>query len=746
MEEKEAEALLYQDDDGDVDVDSELEEYRFGLYRMFIENNTRSRAAATYYETPRYVRRQGTSVVLRRFFRDIIPIAAGPVGYSVMGHVVGGILPVVEGILESQILRILEDAISNRSLDSRNLVFAVVSRLFVRRAGSIIMGWCGARSEVLKERVRVYFDGIIFASKPTLLVHHTPDIQVLRGLRYPTYLLVGRLRMDLPTALQDRRDYDHGAYEAVGSTLSIITEFVHVVGRVGFLSSVGGLGIRHSTRLGITFSALCLVRPLLDVMPTFLPRMAFLSALGAGNWIWSTPRVIETVNEDLHRYFSFEELVETDYRMDVISGDLVEHVIDQRAKSARAAGDMVFGLRGAEDIFVKQYTGVGAGTVRNLQSIITALFEDCIEYMPMVYYALRVIQNPSEISLATITTLQTSMLSIRGTFSKFLKGVAELNRAAVELREIYDLEVVNNAVKDEGQLSFPGEKSSEEGMTLELRNVSFRYPGSQNIDGALDDVSFKIGAGELIVVVGANGSGKSTLVNILSRLYDATSGQVLLDGVDIKEYKLSDIRQAIAILTQDHQLFPGLSLKENIGLGDVRCAEDEVERRIAEGVRKGGAGNVIGKLERGVDTVLDSRVLRYSQLVDEGDETNPLVIKMEQLERTSNVSGGERQRLVASRTFMRMQSNRIKFVAVDEPTSALDPEGELALFTQLRGARKGKTMLFITHRFGPLTKHADNIICMKDGKIVELGNHASLMEMNGEYCKMYRIQADAFQS
>ncbi|KAL0067401.1 hypothetical protein AAF712_005630 [Marasmius tenuissimus] len=457
-------------------------------------------------------------------------------------------------------------------------------------------------------------------------------------------------------------------------------------------------------------------------------------------------RVIETVNEDLHRYFSFEELVETDYRMDVISGDLVEHVINQRAKSARAAGDMVFGLRGAEDIFVRQYTGVGAGTIRNLQSIMTAVFEDCVEYMPMVYYALRVIRNPSEISLATITTLQTSMLSIRGTFSNFLIGVTELNRAAVELRGIYDLEVVNNVVKDEGQLSYPGEKSSEEGMALELRNVSFRYPGSQNIDGALDDVSFKISAGELIVVVGANGSGKSTLVNILSRLYDATSGQVLLDGVDIKEYKLSEIRQAVAILTQDHQLFPGISLKENISLGDVHCAEDEVERRIAEGVRKGGAENVIGKLERGVDTVLDSRVLRYSQLVDEGDETNPLVIKMEQLERTSNVSGGERQRLVASRTFMRMQSNRIKLVAVDEPTSALDPEGELTLFTQLREARKGKTMLFITHRFGPLTKHADNIICMKDGKIVEFGNHASLMEMDGEYCKMYRIQADAFQS
>ncbi|KAL0057220.1 hypothetical protein AAF712_016150, partial [Marasmius tenuissimus] len=106
---------------------------------------------------------------------------------------------------------------------------------------------------------------------------------------------------------------------------------------------------------------------------------------------------------------------------------------------------------------------------------------------------------------------------------------------------------------------------------------------------------------------------------------------------------------------------------------------------------------------------------------------------------------GERQRLVASRTFMRFNSNKVKFVAADEPTAALDPEGELELFTRLREERKGKTMLFITHRFGPLVKHADRIICMKEGKIVEFGDHGTLMELKGEYFKMYSIQARAFE-
>ncbi|KAK1218564.1 hypothetical protein PQX77_018742 [Marasmius sp. AFHP31] len=409
MEAKPTAVVLRQD--SEVDIDTKLEEYHdLGLWRMFIEKDAESRAITTRPETLKSPRGQANFVVLRRFFRDMITIAAAPVGLSVLGHFVGGIVPVVEGILESRILRI---------------------------------------------------DG---------------------------------------------------------------------------------------------------------------------------------------------------------YR----------HVIEQRVKSTRVVGDKIFGISGAEDNFIAQHASLGATTVRNLRSVVTAVIVDCVDYMPMFCYALRVIRNPLEISLATISTLQTSMLSIRRTCANVLRSAEELNQAAVELKGIYDLEVVNNVVKDEGQISFPLERSSEEGVALELRNVSFRYPGSQNTTGALDDVSFKVGAGELIVVVGANGS-----------------------GTDIKKYKLPDIRRAVAILTQDQQVIPGISLKENIGLGDVSCAEDETEERIGEAVRKGGAEGVIGKLEKGVDTVLYSRVVRYSQLLDEEDETNPLAIKFKQLQKTSNVSGGERQRLVA---------------------------------------------------------------------------------------------------
>ncbi|KAL0067405.1 hypothetical protein AAF712_005634 [Marasmius tenuissimus] len=471
-----------------------------------------------------------------------------------------------------------------------------------------------------------------------------------------------------------------------------------------------------------------------------------------------TARVVEADSANLQRNQALSGLVQNTYRMDIISGNLVEHIIDQRNMSLVALEDI--DDRSPEQIFAERE---GSSRIR---PAIFEMLNGLLEYIPMVYYTVHLSHNPSEISLTNITTLQASMHSLRSTYQSVTSSFSRMKQYGAQLQALYDLETVHNIVKDEGQLSYPGEKSSEEGMSLELRyvwldtlfvacdqlkttnprNVVFNYPGSQAISSALNDVSFKIGAGDLTVIVGANGSGKSTLVNVLSRLYDITSGQVLVDGVDIKEYKLSDIRQSIAILTQDVHLFPGLSLEENIRLGDVDCPESETEGRIAEAVRMGGAERVVGKLEEGVDTVLNSMVTRQGHLLDEEDETNPLAAKYKQLQKASTVSGGERQRLVASRTFMRMQSDKIKFVAVDEPTSALDPEGELALFTRLREARKGKTMLFITHRFGPLTKYADNIICMKDGKVAEFGSHATLMELNGEYCRMYNVQANAFQS
>jgi len=123
---------------------------------------------------------------------------------------------------------------------------------------------------------------------------------------------------------------------------------------------------------------------------------------------------------------------------------------------------------------------------------------------------------------------------------------------------------------------------------------------------------------------------------------------------------------------------------------------------------------------------------------------HPLQKVYDKLEKRAEVSGGQAQRLVAARTFMRIDSGDVKLVVVDEPSASMDPAGEYELFKELREAREGKTMIFITHRFGHLTKHADVILCMKEGELVEWGTHEELAAKKGEYYNLYHVQAQAF--
>jgi len=257
-------------------------------------------------------------------------------------------------------------------------------------------------------------------------------------------------------------------------------------------------------------------------------------------------------------------------------------------------------------------------------------------------------------------------------------------------------------------------------------------------------VSLSIKAGQLVVIVGPNGSGKSTIVKILNRLYNPASGEVLLDGQPMSSYRISDLRRATADLTQDHTLYP-LTIRENIGLGHPLCVSDM--DMIIQSAKLGGAYDFISKFKQGFDTTLEP--IRTAHLGHLG-ETHPLKEIFDKLEKRVDVSGrytlfrfvrrrtqrslrrrntetscvseimssafsviSHLWRSLRSRTFMRLQSNEIKCVTVDEPSSALDPQGEMDLFQRLRDARAGKTMIFVTHRFGHLTKHADLIMSVK---------------------------------
>jgi len=245
-------------------------------------------------------------------------------------------------------------------------------------------------------------------------------------------------------------------------------------------------------------------------------------------------------------------------------------------------------------------------------------------------------------SLTTIATLQQASTLLRWSFWDIFYNVEQLRYSMSRVQQLYDLENTPQAIKD-GYLSYPTSRTSDKGMAFELRNVSFTYPGSKSSTKALDDVSFRIDPGQLVVIVGANGSGKSTFIKLITRLYDADAGRVIVDGEDVQDYKTAELRQGVATITQDHRLYP-LSIRENIGLGYPEAMENT--DLIKDAARRGGAEELIGKLSKGIETVLDPYTVQYGVNIDE-DGDSELAKELKELNKSADVSGGEKQRIVA---------------------------------------------------------------------------------------------------
>ena len=243
---------------------------------------------------------------------------------------------------------------------------------------------------------------------------------------------------------------------------------------------------------------------------------------------------------------------------------------------------------------------------------------------------------------------------------------------------------------------------------LELRDVSFAYPGSET--RVLEGLSFAIPPGAKVAIVGENGAGKTTIVKLLARLYDPTHGRILLDGHDLTDYELADVRDSVSIVFQDFVRYE-FSVADNIAFGDVRATDDR--DRIESTARRTDAHRTISKLPDGYDTML-------GKTFDEGVD----------------LSGGEWQFLAITRALM----SNAKILILDEPTAALDALREQELYERFAALTEGRTVVFISHRFSTV-RMADRIVVLGNGHVVECGSHEELVALGGKYARMYATQA-----
>jgi ATP-binding cassette subfamily B protein len=248
---------------------------------------------------------------------------------------------------------------------------------------------------------------------------------------------------------------------------------------------------------------------------------------------------------------------------------------------------------------------------------------------------------------------------------------------------------------------------------VRFEHVSFRYPGAT--EAAIEDVSLHLAPGGSLALVGANGSGKTTLIKLLTRLYQPTAGRILLDGLDLREWDESRLRERIGVIFQDFTRYQ-MQVGENIGAGDEPHFEDEARWR--EAAEKGRASEFIAGLPSGYTTQLGKWFLNGREL-----------------------SGGQWQKVALSRAFMR---TRADVLVLDEPTAAMDAQAEAEVFEHFRQLAKGRMTILISHRFSTV-RMADQIAVLDHGRLVELGSHESLMQSGGRYAQLFTLQARGYR-
>jgi ATP-binding cassette subfamily B protein len=245
-------------------------------------------------------------------------------------------------------------------------------------------------------------------------------------------------------------------------------------------------------------------------------------------------------------------------------------------------------------------------------------------------------------------------------------------------------------------------------VTIEFKNVNFTYNRDKPL--VLKNINFQIREAQNLALVGENGAGKTTLIKLLLRLYDVTSGQILINGMDIREIDIASLRANVGVIFQDFMTYE-MTVMENIGFGDIKRIEET--DKIKKAAELSGAAEFIEKFPEEYNTML-------GKYFEKGEE----------------LSGGQWQKIALARAFFK----DARVLALDEPTASLDPKAEYLVFANLIKQTKNKSLILVSHRFSTV-RLADNIIVLHKGEIIEEGSHEQLMVKNGHYAKLFSLQA-----
>lgn len=337
-------------------------------------------------------------------------------------------------------------------------------------------------------------------------------------------------------------------------------------------------------------------------------------------------------------------------------------------------------------------------------SMVSSLFEEFIPVIGSYLYAGYEFVSRGTMTVSGFSVVLSSINSVREVTLDVTQCFDEMNQMALYFQNLRTFFEYQPSVVS-------GERRAEPFESLEFKNVSFRYPSAKS--NSIENVSFKLTKGETLAVVGINGAGKSTLLKLMLRFYDVTDGEILYNGINIKEYDLNSYRNAFATVFQDYKNF-AVSVYENVM---CRVCNADDKQAAMQALKNSGAWKKISTFSKGGDTVLTK----------EFDKDG------------AGLSGGENQKVSTARLFAR----DFDVAILDEPSSALDPIAESEMYDNLTRVTENKTVVYISHRLSSAAL-ADRIIVLDKGGIIESGSHSELMALNGKYTEMFSLQASNY--